>query len=467
MFEQESYDKATVQVESQPAELFRNYEIKNWEFTPAIYKIIAASAILNLAFLAAVSQTNMLTARGCDSPWVGRVCQVVDMTYVGALLFGTEREYADVAYERTELSPEDEITYIIVPADKLEYPEGYFQIANPVQYAMLQQQAANGLNGSDIAGVQPGFSPIPNNDSDLLKIRPNPPAANPNAFQDDSSSPLFKVEDGNSTADNVMPRNARNRRKLPSNTNSGTNPNNGTVASGNTNTPQIPPVNPSATPVDEAKPDQFGIFINKRPLKDRAKDTVAQVEAKKLQLDKPFKVIIEGTLGLGKDGKTTVLKNPKPLPVDPNVPNDPEMVKLAQDWILAVGDAGWFAYLDRLDDKTKVKSGKVVITIEQNDTEFIANLRSEKASDNAAKSIASGLGLLLQAAAAAASGDEQTFLKAAAPPTSDGKALILNFRFEKPVVQDLIQRKLAEAKAPPAGPSSTALNSTTGNTATK
>ena len=175
-------------------------------------------------------------------------------------------------------------------------------------------------------------------------------------------------------------------------------PSNMAVANSNTN-PQIPQTVPSGE--DEAKPDKFGVFINKRPMKDRAKETIARVEEKKLQLDKPFKVIIEGTLGLGEDGKTTVLKNPKALPVDPNVPNDPEMVKLAQEWILPVGDAGWYAYLDRLDDKTKIKSGKVVITIEQTDTEFLANIRSEKASENAAKSIASGLGLLLEMAAAA------------------------------------------------------------------
>lgn len=473
MFEQESYDKVTQAEVSQPGELFHNYEIRSWFFTPTLYKVLAASAVLNLAFLAVVSQTNVLTARGCDSPWVGRVCQVVDMAYVSAVLFGTEREYADVEYQRTELSPDDEITYIIETPDNkpLDYPEGYFQIANPIQYQMLQQQAANGsnvVNGMSMPGISPSFTTPSNNDSSILKQRANPPSANPNAFTDDSDpSPLYKVDNGKQ-ASNPGTFGSRKRgggkiRPDGANTNV---PQNDATANNNTATPQIPPVNPVENP-DEAKADQFGVFINKRPLKDRAKETVEQVAAKDLKLDKSFKVVIEGTLGLGKDGKTTVLKNPKLVPVDPKIPNDPEMVKLAQDWILAVGDAGWYAYLDRLDDKTKVKSGKILITIEQNDTDFVANIRSEKASENAAKSIASGLGLLLQAAAAAASGDEQTFLKAANAPTSDGKTLVLNFSFPKPLVQELIQRKLAEAKAEKAQPNSTALNSGKSTTASK
>ncbi len=474
MFEQESYDRATAPTVSQPGELFYNYEIKSWFFTPALYKMLAIAAVVNLAFLAVVSQTNVLTARGCDSPWVGRVCQVVDMAYVGAMLFGTEREYADVAYEKTELADAD-ITYIDVTgeAPPLSYPEGYFQVANPVQFAMLQQQAANGVNGvNGMPGTYPqGFTSAPNNDADLLKQRANPPAPNPNAFSDDSSSSdLFKVEDKAPSSGGFSARKGRGGRvgRPSNNSNSSTStPNDTTVAEGNTNTQAIPPLNPAVDPADEAKADQFGVFINKRPLKDRAKETIVQVAAKDLKLDKSFKVVIEGTLGLAKDGKTTVLKNPKLIPVDPKIPNDPEMVKLAQDWILAVGDAGWYAYLDRLDDKTKIKSGKVVITIEQNDTDFVANIRSEKASENSAKSIASGLGLLLQAAAAAAKGDEQTFLKAATAPTSEGKTLILNFSFPKPIVQEMIQRKLAEAKEQKTEPNSTALGSVKNTTAIK
>lgn len=472
MFEQESYDRATEPtVVSQPGELFYNYEMKSWFSSQTLYKVLAISAVINLAFLAAVSQTNVLTARGCDSPWVGRVCQVVDMAYVGALLFGTEREYADVAYERTQLSPDDEIVYWDVTnvGPPLDYPQGYFQIANPVQYQMLQQAANVTPSGTTLGGTT-FYNPVPNNDGDILKQRANPPAANPGAFTDDSTSDNL-IKDGGTVAGNPGTFSSRKggggRIRRPSGTNtSGAKPDETATANTNTQTPQIPTATPE--PAEESKSDQNGVFINKKPLKDRAKETVAQVEAKDLKLDKPFKVVIEGTLGLAKDGKTTVLKNPKPLPVDPNVPNDPEMVKLVQDWILAVGDAGWYGYVNLLDDpKVKNTAGKVVITIEQNDTSFVANVRHEKTSEETARKIASGLGGLLQLAAGAASGDEQTFLKAATAPTSEGKTLVLNFSFPKPIVQELIQRKLAEAKAEKAEPNSTAVNSAKSTTASK
>lgn len=469
MFEQESYDRATEPtVVSQPGELFHNYEMKSWFSTQTLYKVLAISAVINLAFLAAVSQTNVLTARGCDSPWVGRVCQVVDMAYVGALLFGTEREYADVAYERTQLSPDDEIVYWDVTnvGPPLDYPQGYFQIANPVQYQMLQQAANVTPSGTTLGGTT-FYNPVPNNDGDILKQRANPPAANPGAFTDDSDdSPLLKVQDTPSTnAGTFQSRKGRGGRIRPPGVNTETKkPDDSTVANNNTSTPQISTTTPD--PADEAKADKFGVFINKRPLKDRAKETVEQVEAKDLKLDKSFKVVIEGTLGLAKDGKTTVLKNPKLIPTDPKVPNDPEMVKLAQDWILAVGDAGWLGYLERIDLGKKAKTKKVVITVEQNDVDFAASVRSELGSGNEANTLATSLRNWMTLGALGADADLLKLLEATTTGT-DGNALILNVKFEKPIVQELIQRKLAEAKAEKAQPNSTAVNSAKSTTASK
>lgn len=460
MFEQESYDKATVETASQPdGGLFRHYEIKNWEFSPLIYKILAASAILHIAVFVFIAQTNVLAMRGCDSPWVGRVCQVVDMTYLGALLYGTDREYADVAYDRTELGPEDEITYIVVSDDKLEYPEGYFHLANPEQFIENATPGDLALNPPGI----PAYPPLGSGGTDLLKVQPNLPPPAPNAYQDDSSS-LLKVE-GTPSADAGQPRSPRNRRNRRPLIPEKNEPGPTDVANSNTG-PKAEPANPVPPDAEEAKADENGIFINKRPLKDRAKETLAQIDAQQLKLDKPFKVVITGTLGLAKDGKTVVLKDPKPVPVDPNIPNDPAMVKLAQDWILAVGDAGWLGYLEMLDPKKKPNSKKVTITVEQNDTNFTASIRSDLTSPNEANTMATSLRNLITLGAIGAKDDELEFLKAATT-ASDGNSLVLNLNFEKPIVQQMIQRKLAEAKAAPAEPSSTAVNSATNKTASK
>ena len=43
----------------QEQELFNNYELRNWDFSPRIYKILAASAIFNVLALLIFAQTNM------------------------------------------------------------------------------------------------------------------------------------------------------------------------------------------------------------------------------------------------------------------------------------------------------------------------------------------------------------------------------------------------------------------------
>ena len=144
MFEQ-SYVN---QVPAQPikeGEFLYNYEIGSWKFTPRLYQILGASVVANLVLLAIFGQASFLTAKGCDSPLVDKVCQVLDTVYIGTMLFGTDREYADVAYDPTRLEPGDEVTFVDVSnlEAPLEYPEGYFQLANPEQFTAQDQASLN------------------------------------------------------------------------------------------------------------------------------------------------------------------------------------------------------------------------------------------------------------------------------------------------------------------------------------
>src|SRR6476619_520594 len=114
MFEQSIYNKeAAERADSHNGDLFHDYEIKSWEITPRVYKIIAVSAVLNLIALLIFGQTSLLTMKGCDSPLVSRVCQVLDTVYVGSVVCGTERDYIDAAYDRTSLADAD-ITFVDV-----------------------------------------------------------------------------------------------------------------------------------------------------------------------------------------------------------------------------------------------------------------------------------------------------------------------------------------------------------------
>src|SRR3982751_5202632 len=108
MFEQSLYDKDFGE-RAMPGkgDLFYGYEIQPWLTRPQVYKIIGLSAVVNILALLIVAQTPLLTMKGCDSPLVNRVCQVLDTVYIGSVLFGTERDYVDAAYEKTNLADAD------------------------------------------------------------------------------------------------------------------------------------------------------------------------------------------------------------------------------------------------------------------------------------------------------------------------------------------------------------------------
>jgi hypothetical protein len=444
MFEQQSYAYDVPADELREGDLFYQHEVGRWKFDNRLYAIIAGSAVFIFAFFGGVAQTPFLTARGCDSPFVGRVCQVLDMAYVGSVLFGTEREMADAEYERTQLGEADVvwIDQTGVPT-QMEYPEGYFQIANPEQF-QAQQAMLNGTSNPydfNTSGF-PVTTPPVQSGSSLIDTPAIAPKKNPKARPDKLPDSPFDLSDVNGEdADKTA------------NTNTNSNKTDSKVAQ---NKPS-----PSPSPAeDESTPDKFGIFLNKRPMRVKAEETIADINANKVKTDTNFKVVVTGTLGLAKDGKTVVLKNTKPV-IDPKAPkNDPAMEKLVQDWILAVGDAGWFGYLDKL------KSKQLTITIEQNDAELVASVKADQPSENLARSAASGLNVVLQGAALAVKDDEKTFLEKAIV-TAEGKTFVLNFAIPKPIVQEMIQRKLAEQAAGTQKPSGITLTPQGNNTAAK
>jgi len=424
------------------------------------YQILGASVVVNLVLLSIFGQASFLTAKGCDGPLVGKVCQVLDTVYIGTMLFGTDREYADVAYDPTRLSKDDDVTFVDVSnlEAPLEYPEGYFQIANPdQQFASVDQTAMN--NGFIAPGIP--SNPTVTTTPDLTNTPQVLPPANPNAVE--GTLPTFN--DANPTT----PRNRRNPRLNRT-------PNGTTVADANantnTNSNSNPTVQNSNTPnanataqQDEPVLDDHGVFINKKPLNDQLNETIKQVDQNKIKLDEPFKVTIAATLALNKDGKTYTLRDAKPV-VDPKVKNDPVIEKVVQDWILRIGDSGWLGYLNVVDVNKKLKSRKVIISVEQNQTDFTANIRSELSTENDAKTAASGLSLILTTGAQAGKGDVPLFL-GAAKSTNQGNYLIFDFALPKDKVQEMIQHKLDEARASAAKPSSATGFSSSNSTAAK
>ena len=450
MFEQQSYDNESRQVESLDGDLFRNYEIKNWEYSPVLYKILAISAILNLSVLAFIGQTNLLTLRGCESPFVGRVCQVLDMAYVGAMMFGTDREFVDEAYENIDLG-DAEITFIDVSGETppLSYPAGYFQIANPVQYAMLQQQA---MNVTDPGMQMPGFpmgSPS-GTESELLKLRPQPPAANPNAFQDDGAS-LFKKD--NASAKPPTRKSPRNRPKA----NTADDPKKDPETDANSIAEATP--DPNKTP-PAVKPSDVvaGVDINKRPVVDLGIFVNGLLEKKEVDLQTQFSINAKGKLD--KDGRL----DPKTFKyVDATSP-DAEMVEVVKRAIEAINVAGYLQYLKDI-------SGKDFNLLLQQDAENIsAVVQSEMESPYRANSIKSGLDLAISVWKAKKTGEnasqndkDDLLLLENAKVETNGKNVIIKFTVPKAIAHPMINRKLAEQAAELKKPSGTALTNNNDN----
>jgi hypothetical protein len=462
MFEQ-SYVNTTPAEPLHEGDFLYHFELPSWQLGPRLYQILGASVAVNLVLLSIFGQASFLTAKGCDGPLVGKVCQVLDTVYIGTMLFGTDREYADVEYDPTRLSKDDDVTFVDVSnlEAKLDYPESYVDMSTGQTVPMI-----GGATTAESSVISPGYlAPgIPSNPTitttpDLTNTPQVLPPANPNAVE--GTLPTFN--DPNPTT----PRNRRNPRlnKIPNNTTvADVNANTNTNSNPTVQNPNSPNAN-TATQQDQAVVDKNGVFINKRPLTDQAKQTLADLNANKVKLDAPFKVVVEGTLGLAKDGKTIVLKNPKLVP-DPNVKNDPIMEKLVSDWILRVGDSGWFGYLDKLDQKGKLKTKKIQVAVEQNNTDFVASIRSEMPSENEARTASSGLGLLISGGILTTSGDEQTFLKSATTGV-DGSSLIFNFKMPTADVQQVIQRKLADLEKSVNQPNSTAVVGPSNSTAAK
>ena len=457
MLEQELYNQESnnfnnretpAQADAAETDLFKNYEIKNWELSPRLYKIFAASAIFNVMALLIFAQSDLLTRKGCESPMVSKVCQVLDTVYVGSLLLGTDTEFASKDYEKNELE-DAEITFIDVtgqtlPSPPLTYPEGYFAIANPEEYAMRQQQMQM-MNGDPSGFTMPPVGSIPTNpatpNNDLMNVTPTLPQQNNNPVVGNiPNSPLGPgpIARSKRYQGRKFPR--VKPIKTPNLANESPNnlPDLGEeTAKNEKEEPKKEEQKPlESDPVKE-------IEINKKPFEDLGDALNEKLDKKEVDLSQPFKVVLDGSLTA--DGK---LDPKKSRFVESK--GDEGMVNIAKTAIEAIGNSGFLGYLKN--------SGvdKVKITLVQDDKQIYAIVTSDQKSVADARSTASGFNTILSGLKIAdESGlrkldDNSKTLVNNSKVTSDGKNFVLNFAIPKQDAQILINKSLkdrAEKKA--------------------
>lgn len=426
MFDQAIFESSGHAEPLKEGDLFYNYEIRGWELSRRIYAILGISLLVNLLFIVVLGQTNVLTARGCDSPFVGRVCQVLDMAYVGTVLFGTDREYVDAAYDKLDLKDAEVVWIDQTGVESLfKYPDGYFQIANP-------EPASNdsATQGSD--QLQPNFiAPgIPSNPiiagKSLLDTPPVLPKPNKNPVKGKLPDSPFSIS-GDETASSNSNANgntsAQPNQKPDANTSAAT-------ANANTDRPIADPSSSLNT-----------VEINKRPIVDLGNMVNEMLARNEVDLQTEFIGNAKGKLT--KEGRI----DPKTLKLQIESP-DPDMQRIVQEGILAIDAAGYLQYLNLL-------SGHDFDLVLKQDADTIsAVIQSEMESERRADSTRRSLDLALAAAKVAKSGanadqndKDDLVLLENAKVESNGKKVIIRFAVPKSIVHPMIQRKLAEQAA--------------------
>ena len=443
MFEQAYYNAAPAEPVREGDFLY-GYEVGGWQLGPRIYKILGAAVIANLLMLVIFAETPFMTARGCDGPLISRVCQVLDTVEVATALFGTPREYVDQAYNKTDLGDAD-ITFVDVSnADApLEYPAGYFQIANPEDQLPSADQAS--LNNGYLA---PGIPANPAQSAPPLINTPQVlPTPNPNAV-DESSLPK-SIDDTAGSPTVTVKKGRGGRIKKPSDTATA-------KTDGNTNpTAANPTVSPTLPPNVPTDPNA----INSRPFKDLAAKVLGMQAAKTVDLQAALQ--LSATAKIDKDGK--IAKGSfKFIKV---VSSDKELVDVAKDAVSAFNDSNLLTYLQPISGE------RVDFSLQQDDKNISAGIQSDLERESKATAVVGLLKLGIQQvinkkqdniqklqaqlattndpAIAAQLQDEQDDLALlnATQVVANGKTLSITFTAPKDILHQMIQRKLDEQAA--------------------
>lgn len=430
-------------------DLFQGYEIKHWDYSPYLYKIFAIAAVFNIVGLLALAQTNVLTTRGCESPFVGRVCQVIDTLYVSSTFLGKDSEFVSKDYDKTEIEDAD-ITYIDVSSQTppLVYPEGYFALANPNDFAAMDNlpsdftaMSPSSSSISSIPGIPSNSTIFSNPGADLMNTPQVVPTPNNNAVTGKIPTSPFSFGD-NPIA--MTPPPVTNR-KFPRN------PARNTVRNTAKSPGKLPKLdgddmtaeNKETKPVDTKKEEikrtdpVAEIEINKKPFEDLGDFVNDGLEKKEIDLNKPFSVVMEGAIT--DDGKL----DPKKSKFK-KIEGDEKMKEVARQAIEAVGNSGILVYLKN--------SGvdRVNFTLVQDEKQITVMIVSEQKTPETAGTTASRLNSALSLVKLADSNgikkldDNSKVLIENSKITSNGKNFVLNFALPKQAAQDIITKTLKD-----------------------
>ena len=289
------------------AQLFANFEINREPRWPIICKLLVGS----LAFHALTAACILF------------IPGVRNAFNLASLIANTK--FVDKSYERTEIS--DDVQLLELTSNKFHYPEGYFALETqpgalapiPPMGPQFIAQAQPPTSPSPVATPSPSPIQTASPSQAVAQAKQSPaPAQSPSPSQ----SPALTADQAQTELDKTA---AKNNLDLP-------------------------------------KENE----INKKAMKDFATYALDLKNQGKLDLNKPFEIVIEAELD--ENGK---LKNAKFT----KKAGDPNLVDLFGHMVSALNDSGFLIYLKPVDKDNP--GSKVVFTIKQGETEVLATVESE------------------------------------------------------------------------------------------
>lgn len=357
------------------AELFENVEVNRDPRWRVLSKLVGASLVLHLALLWAVIYVPALR----------------DTVNIAALIANTK--FVDKDYEATKIADDVQIVQL---NEKFRYPDGYFASEAQINGQLPAQPPAADPFAPRIisrAGSTPNVDP---------EASPSPtPEASPSleASPVASASPSAAVAQGSPSSTPLTPEEAQKQLEKTAEQN---------------NVPL---------------PDENQ--INKKVLKDFAAYANDLKNQGKLDLNKPFEIVIEAELD--EQGKLKNARFTKKV-------GDENLVDLFGRMIAALNDSGFLIYLQAI---SKDNPGATVkITVKQGEQEVLASVESEASSQGQAESLAKALNAMLFIGAQTRAGKDEEVLMKNTNASQDGKKVVVNFSMPRQNVVDMIKKQM-------------------------
>ncbi len=371
------------------AELFTHFEVNREVRWPVVLRLLGGSFAAHLLVVICILY----------------IPGVRDAFNIATLIADTS--FVDKPYEKTEIG--DEVQLVELSSNKFRYPAGYFALESqarmlppPAPLAPRQVFTTKSPAGASQAAPSPFALPSPSPSamplpSPVTTLSPSQTIAQANASPTPGQKPTVEQKAGEQK---LTPEQAQAELEK-------------TAAKNNIELPK------------EGE-------INKKALKDFAAFANDLKQQGKLDLDKPFEIVIEAELD--QNGK---LKNARFT----KKAGDPNLVELFGQMISALNDSGFLIYLKPLDKDNP--GSKVVFTVKQGETEVLASVESEASSDDSARVLAKGFNAALVIGAESRAGKDEEVLLRNTSAEPIGKKIIFNFTMPRQAVVDLIKKQLA------------------------